>query len=368
MADGNGATAGERNEEVRGWPAVKAAGSDNFFLRRIRPYVLKVEDRQTQQSLLQFIASSEIMMMLVTILMLLRLMFQQMRLGVEQLARNPKCPAVVGRGPNHTISADGHDKLMGFMKDTFPLAVYGWQDVFSGCILFLNIWVSNSNPKLIGRWYLDYLYKKKVISQRLRLDKGSETGDFATIHSFLREKHSDCPEDTVSYGPSTSNKIERWWRELHLRMEKYFKRQLLILLEEGLYDPNNSKDRDLLAYVYVPVISKELENFRCSWNTHRVRRQKDAQLPKGIPEHLYSFPEKYGAEECGLPVSAEQLDEVAELSGVMAFGNDYLDPATRVECERIIPDVDTVKPSDAKETYLFLKAHFVPNTSSSGIS
>ncbi|XP_065058702.1 transmembrane protein 33-like [Rhopilema esculentum] len=104
---------------------IDAAGSDNFFLRRIRPYVLKVEDRQTQQSLLQFIASSEIMMMLVTILMLLsaqasflvpffyyrflqlrytsrrnpysRLMFQQMRLGVEQLARNPKCPAVVGR-------------------------------------------------------------------------------------------------------------------------------------------------------------------------------------------------------------------------------------------------------------------------------
>ena len=58
--------------------------------------------------------------------------------------------------------------------------------------------------------------------------------------------------------------------------------------------------RDLLAYVYVPVIAKELENFRCSWNTHRVRRQKDAQLPKGIPEHLYSFPEKYGAEECGM--------------------------------------------------------------------
>ena len=70
----------------------------------------------------------------------------------------------------------------------------------------------------------------------------------------------------------------------------------------------------------------------------------------------------------GMPVSAEHLDEVAELSGVMAFGNDYLDPATRVDCERIIPDFDTVKPSDAKETYLFLKALFVPNTSSSGIS
>ena len=58
--------------------------------------------------------------------------------------------------------------------------------------------------------------------------------------------------------------------------------------------------RDLLAYVYVQVILKELENFCCSWNTHRVRRQKDAQLPNGIPEHLYSLPEKYGAQKCGM--------------------------------------------------------------------
>ena len=32
------------------------------------------------------------------------------------------------KGSNHTHSGDGHDKLMGFMKSTFPLAVYGLQD------------------------------------------------------------------------------------------------------------------------------------------------------------------------------------------------------------------------------------------------
>ena len=30
------------------------------------------------------------------------------------------------------------------------------------------------------------------------------------------------------------------------------------------------------------------------WNSHRVRAQKEAQTPKGIPNHLYSFPETYG--------------------------------------------------------------------------
>ena len=36
------------------------------------------------------------------------------------------------------------------------------------------------------------------------------------------------------------------------------------------------------------------------WNSHRVKSQKDAQVPKGIPNHLYSFPRQYGAEDCGM--------------------------------------------------------------------
>ena len=34
------------------------------------------------------------------------------------------------------------------------------------------------------------------------------------------------------------NWIERWWRELHQWLEKFFKRQLMMLLEQGHYDPD----------------------------------------------------------------------------------------------------------------------------------
>ena len=50
---------------------------------------------------------------------------------------------------------------MGFMNSTFPLAVYGLQDAFSGYILYLKLWTRNSDPKLIGRWYMDHLYSTK---------------------------------------------------------------------------------------------------------------------------------------------------------------------------------------------------------------
>jgi hypothetical protein len=53
------------------------------------------------------------------------------------------------------------------------------------------------------------VYLHVVISSRLRLEKGTETGDMATIHAFLRNDYGDVnnAEDTIQYGPSTSNKV-----------------------------------------------------------------------------------------------------------------------------------------------------------------
>ena len=43
---------------------------------------------------------------------------------------------------------------------------------------------------------------------------------------------------------------------------------------------------------------------------------------------------------------------------VMTFGEDFLPAVVRTECEGIIPDVDGIKPTDAADTLLFLKAHY----------
>ena len=38
-------------------------------------------------------------------------------------------------------------------------------------------------------------------------------------------------------------KIERWWKELHERMEKFFKDQLNWLKDRAYYDPDDDIDR-----------------------------------------------------------------------------------------------------------------------------
>ena len=83
-----------------------------------------------------------------------------------------------------------------------------------------------------------------VLPKIIRIDKGTETGVLA-IHCFMHDQHGDLENsvDSVLYGPSTQNKIERWWRELHHRMENFFKEQLTNLVENGEYDSSDITDR-----------------------------------------------------------------------------------------------------------------------------
>ena len=118
--------------------------------------------------------------------------------------------------------------------------------------------------------------------------------------------------------------------------------------------------RDLLAFVYIPVIQKELDIFRETvWNSHRARKQTKKQLPTGVPEHIYCFPQQYGGEKCGHVISEEDLKEVAELSGVLEGTDDYLDPVFRAQCEVFIPDTSEIEPKEAANAYLYLKANFL---------
>ena len=95
---------------------------------------------------------------------------------------------------------------------------------------------------------------------RLRLDKGTETVDPATMHFYLVSKYSHDDDDEtncVIYGPSTENKIERWWKELLERLEMFFKEQLNTLVEDGDYDREDPLHRCIvfLHLIYINDIA-----------------------------------------------------------------------------------------------------------------
>ena len=60
----------------------------------------------------------------------------------------------------------------------------------------------------------------------------------------------------------------------------------------------------------------------------------------------------------GFPVTEEQLEEAATHSGVLEVSDDYLPADVRAECERIIRDINTIKPEECKDAFLFLKQNY----------
>lgn len=60
----------------------------------------------------------------------------------------------------------------------------------------------------------------------------------------------------------------------------------------------------------------------------------------------------------GLPLTEDNLREVAELSGLLDVSEDFLTPEFRAECERIIPDRENIKPNECKDVFLYLKDNF----------
>ena len=188
------------------------------------------------------------------------------------------------------------------------------------------------------------------------MDKGTETGKMASIHCYLMSGQDmfDDPVDSVTFGPSTTNKIERWWRDLHERLEKFFKLQLRELLDANEYDPTVERDRQLLAYVYIPVVQHECEIFVTMWNNHRIREQAKLELPTGIPDHVFSFPDKYGGNGMGIPISKDKLEEIAEASGILHSIVDNIDPTVHNICEQNLPHPEDIESKDAKDAYLYL--------------
>ena len=64
-------------------------------------------------------------------------------------------------------------------------------------------------------------------------------------------------------------------------------------------------------------MQKKCDIFVESWNSHRIREEKDLNLPTSIPNHVFSFPESYGGTKDGFQVNVDLLREVAEVSEVL---------------------------------------------------
>ena len=182
------------------------------------------------------------------------------------------------------------------------------------------------------------------------MDHGTETGKLGAIHAFLHDNIGDLDDSTnsVIYGPSTTNKIEHQWRDLHERMETYFKQQLSELLQTGSYDPNSVTDRRILAYIFIPVVQRKCDMFKTLWNSHRIRNQQGLELPTSIPSHIFSFQRTVVLKTKA--INTDGIREAAEAPGVLDAPDHYIEDL-RTEFHSYLPEPEKLECNKVAEAF-----------------
>ena len=83
------------------------------------------------------------------------------------------------------------------------------------------------------------------------------------------------------------------------------------------------------------------------------------QLPSGIPNHLYAFPEQYGATKKGIPLSESDLIEVAELSH-LGSPMHYLSQEDHDQLHELLPEPEKIECKDLVPAFKFLRGSAAP--------
>ena len=80
------------------------------------------------------------------------------------------------------------------------------------------------------------------------------------------------------------------------------------------------------------------------------------ELPTGIPDHVFSFPETYGGSNMGLNLKKGQIEDVAEVSGLLNVDtDDFIDSRVKTDCQLLIPNPTNIESKNIIEAFRFLK-------------
>ncbi|XP_062522376.1 uncharacterized protein LOC134197129 isoform X2 [Corticium candelabrum] len=231
--------------------------------------------------------------------------------GVQlRLARKLKRRKYYNKGPNYVWHIDGYDKLKQF---GFP--IHGCIDGYSRRILWLQVAVTNNDPRVIAGYYTETVKNVGGCPRVLRADRGTENTNVAFIQPFLRhfDKDALAGEKSFWYGKSTSNqRIESWWGQLRKNCIQWWMNFFKDMRMSADFDDSNQLHTDALRFCFMSVIDKELQSVKAEWNAHFIRPSKYCDAPRGIPNILYYYPELKGAQCYKNNVSPEQLAALQE--------------------------------------------------------
>ncbi|KAJ7767164.1 hypothetical protein B0H16DRAFT_1716801 [Mycena metata] len=232
----------------------------------------------------------------------------------------PRTP-LNSNGKFHEVSSDGHEKLGKQALDMgdIGLPIYGYKDKWSDNIPFIQFVPDSRTAAAIGHLYLDFIETTGGIPIQMTMDKGSEIGWQYAIQDALR--HTFAPEINPIIYPvcrlikSVHNTIiEAFWRWFKEKMGLNLKAVILVGKDQRIFSANVEFHLPLFYWVFVPLLQAKLEEFRIWWNHHRVRSQKEKNMPSGhIPADAFEHPQNFGGLDCLIEVPQSAVNDLRDM-------------------------------------------------------
>ncbi|KAF6238719.1 hypothetical protein HO173_003225 [Letharia columbiana] len=236
-------------------------------------------------------------------------------------------------GPNAIWSLDAHCKV-----EIVGIQIYAVIDAYSRKIIWIYVGISARTAVSVVKQFLEFMKEHKIMPDRFRSDRGTETILIADAFHQLCGAQEDRSEENCAidkcwmFGKSTANqRIEAWWMQLQSSMLNRWVIFFDLLKEEKLFKKDKLADMVAVYAIYMPLIREACYEFVTNWNVHKIRAQKNRpHVTAGKPWFLYAHPSA-PAVECGSVPDPSLVDTLHQ--EVEAYDlHEYLPAATLEWC------------------------------------
>ena len=222
----------------------------------------------------------------------------------------------INPGPNFVWHVDGYDKLK-----PYGFAIHGAIDGYSRRVLWIEVGVTNNNPQVIAKYYLETVLQLKTLPCILRCDHGTENVHLRDVQEYLRRNGRDYFAGVNSFirGKSSSNqRIEAWWGILRKQCVNYWMNLFKDMISFGLLDTSDSVHIHALRFSFLDLIQDDVDRMAMEWNRHLIETKKNAEAPRGKPDIMYFNPQLYMTESCGVECPKPEVETI--LNGLLLTG------------------------------------------------
>lgn len=154
------------------------------------------------------------------------------------------------KGPNFVWHVDGYDKLK-----PFGLCIHACVCGFSRKVIWIKVYNTNNNPKVIGGYFLEAVRTHRGCPRIVRADHGTENVHVREYQQYLRRDNTD-PQAGRCFidGSSTSNqRIEVWWSFLRKECTQFWIETFKGLGENGDFR-GDFLDKNLIQFCFMAIV------------------------------------------------------------------------------------------------------------------